>query len=90
MVSGNTVLLSCVMYLKMCAEFPEVVSSQGRIRTLNKFQPLAMSKGLVMAVGTWNKFAATMHVEVLSWERVPGFFVGSTVRLLRSHAACQP
>ena len=27
---------------------------------------------------------------LLSWEETLGLFVGSTVRLLRSHTACQP
>ncbi len=49
----------------MCAKFPDLVSSQGRIRTLSQvtFQPLPMSKGLVVAVGTVKRLAARTSLQ---------------------------
>ncbi len=39
--------------------------------------------------GLYSRHSNYSHVE-LSWEETLGFFAGSTVRLLRSHAACEP
>ncbi len=66
--------------------------SEQKLRSLNSrwLASQLATRGLYSRHSITAFFVFPRGASLLSWEETLGFFAGSTVRLLRSHAACEP